>query len=592
MSLEATNIRPTEVQRTQTAPGLTEVPDMYRHLLESMIEGVCLSTEAGIIVYTNPAEDRMFGYEPGGLVGKHVTALNALPEEDNACVVAAVIEELQACGFWVGEWWNKRRDGSTFYTRARISGVEVNGAKHWLCVHEDITEQRRIAQELDKRRRDLEDFFENGVVGLHWVASDGRILQANQAELDLLGYSREEYIGRPITDFHVDKETIRDILARLSRGEALDKYPARLRARDGSIKYVLISSNVQFEEGRFVHTRCFTLDVTGRVAAEAARRESEERLDLAIRARGLGIFDWHVPSGKVIWSEQEERIFGLEPGTFESDISGWASRVLPEDLARMQAAISEAMADKQRDMDFEFRIRRADGEVRHLEGSARFLYAEDGTPLRMVGVNIDVTARKRAEEEQRLLVNELNHRVKNTLATVQSIALHTLRKEARPEQAREALEERIMALSRAHDVLTKESWGSPKLRDVVAQAIDPYRTPGDARFFVEGAKARLLPQQALALAMALNELATNATKYGALSNGTGYVRLTWSIDERKTPRRLSLRWEEHGGPRVEAPQRRGFGSRLIERALASDFGGDVRLEFPATGVVCTLETSI
>ena len=565
-------------------------PDLYRRLLDSMIEGVCLSTADGIIVYTNPAEDRMFGYQPDELLGKHVTALNALPDTENARVVAAVIEELKACGSWVGEWWNKRRDGATFYTRARISRVEVDGATHWLCVHEDVTEQRRIADELDNRRRDLEDFFENAVVGLHWVGSDGCIRQANQAELDLLGYSREEYVGRPIADFHVDKDVIEDILARLSRGDALDKYPARLRAKDGSIKQVLISSSVQFNEGRFVHTRCFTLDITGRVAAEEARRESEERLELATRARGLGIFDWHVPSGRLIWAEQEERIFGLEPGTFEGDISGWASRVLPEDLTRMQAAMAAAMAAKQTHMDFDFRIRRTDGDVRHLEGSARILYADDGTPLRMVGVNVDVTARKRAEEEQRLLVNELNHRVKNTLATVQSIAMHTLRKEAQPHLAREAFEERIIALSRAHDLLTKERWGSPKLLDIVTQAIEPYRTPGDARFLVEGPKARLRPQQALALAMALNELATNAIKYGALSNGAGHVRVTWMVETAEPPR-LRLRWEESGGPPVDPPQRRGFGSRLIERALPSELGG-VCLEFPSTGVVCTIETQL
>jgi PAS domain S-box-containing protein len=576
-----------------SAPGYVgNAPDVFRSLLESMTEGVCLSTEDGIIVYTNQAEDRMFGYEPGGLLGKHVTALNALPDIESARVVRAVIAELQACGSWVGEWWNKRQDGSTFYTRARITAVEVNGAKHWLCVHEDITEQRHIAEELEKRRRDLEDFFENGAVGLHWVGSDGRIIQANQAELDLLGYTRDEYIGQPIARFHADQSAIDDILARLSRGEALDKYPARLRAKDGSIKYVLISSNVQFNEGRFVHTRCFTLDITGRVTAEAAQKESEERLDLAIRARGLGIFDWYIQTGKVIWSEQEEKIFGLQPGTFEGDISGWGRRVLPEDLVRMQAAMNEAMSARQRDMDFEFRIRRPDGEIRHLEGSARFLYADDGTPLRMVGINIDVTARKRAEEEQQLLINELNHRVKNTLATVQSIALHTLRADTRPELAREALEERLMALSRAHNVLTKESWGSPKLRDIVGQAIEPYRTPEDERVIVEGPKARLRPQQALALAMALNELATNATKYGALSNGSGQVRLTWAINETSQPRRLHLRWEERGGPPVEVPQRRGFGSRLIERALAGEPDSRVTLQFNAKGVVCTMETSL
>ncbi|HEY4782870.1 MAG TPA: PAS domain S-box protein [Chthoniobacterales bacterium] len=135
-----------------------------------------------------------------------------------------------------------------------------------------------VQEQLERSRRDLEDFFENGAVCLHWVASDGSILRVNQAELDLLGYSREEYVGRHIADFHADGPIIEDILARLTRGEKLDKYEARLKAKDGSIKHVLISSNVQFREGRFINTRCFTLDVTDLKHAEKALRESEQRL--------------------------------------------------------------------------------------------------------------------------------------------------------------------------------------------------------------------------------------------------------------------------------------------------------------------------
>src|SRR3954447_12733105 len=137
----------------------------------------------------------------------------------------------------------------------------------------DTTENERAGDELlGYAREDLEDFFENGVVALHLVGADGTVLRANRAELELLGYAREEYLGRHIAEFHADTDTIGDILARLSRGERLDKYPARLRAKDGSIRHVLISSSVQFRDGRFVNTRCFTLDVTGLRAAEERQR--------------------------------------------------------------------------------------------------------------------------------------------------------------------------------------------------------------------------------------------------------------------------------------------------------------------------------
>jgi len=140
------------------------------------------------------------------------------------------------------------------------------------------TAKGRLEEELERSREDLEDFFENGTVALHWVAADGSILRVNQAELDLLGYKREEYVGRHIAEFHADPPVIQDILARLTRGEKLDKYEARLKAKDGSIKYVLISSNVRFREGRFINTRCFSLDVTELKKLENALRESEQRL--------------------------------------------------------------------------------------------------------------------------------------------------------------------------------------------------------------------------------------------------------------------------------------------------------------------------
>jgi two-component sensor histidine kinase len=199
-------------------------------------------------------------------------------------------------------------------------------------------------------------------------------------------------------------------------------------------------------------------------------------------------------------------------------------------------------------------------------------------------------ARERAEEHQRLLLNELNHRVKNTLATVQFIAAQTLRNAKSSEEARAALDGRLIALARAHDILTRENWNGADMGEIVAQALEPFSDPRENRIRFDGPAVRLVPRVALALAMAFQELATNAVKYGSLSNGTGSVRITWKLMSAPEDRqRLQARWEENGGPAVRPPGRRGFGSRLLERALAHDLDGDVRLEFAATGVVCTFE---
>jgi two-component sensor histidine kinase len=194
------------------------------------------------------------------------------------------------------------------------------------------------------------------------------------------------------------------------------------------------------------------------------------------------------------------------------------------------------------------------------------------------------------DRDMRLLINELNHRVKNTLATVQSIASQTLRTSQTTEQAGRAMEERLLALSRVHDVLTRESWEGADLHDVVEQAMAPYRQERADRLEIAGPEVRLSPRMALALAMALQELATNAVKYGALANETGAVAVTWHVSGGNP--RLRLEWRETGGPPVRVPERRGFGTRLIERSLAQDLNGRVEISFAPGGLVCTVDAPL
>lgn len=195
--------------------------------------------------------------------------------------------------------------------------------------------------------------------------------------------------------------------------------------------------------------------------------------------------------------------------------------------------------------------------------------------------------RARAEQHQLLLINELNHRVKNTLASVQGIAFQTLRGEVSLAEARARFEARLMALSGAHNLLTEENWGGASLERVVKDSIE--HLAGEAgRFDVEGEPLRLAPRAALALAMALHELGTNAFKYGALSADGGRVSIVWT----QSGDRLRLEWRESGGPPVVPPSRRGFGSRLIERGLAADLGGSAALHFDPAGLRCDIEASL
>ncbi|HEX8192802.1 MAG TPA: HWE histidine kinase domain-containing protein [Allosphingosinicella sp.] len=199
----------------------------------------------------------------------------------------------------------------------------------------------------------------------------------------------------------------------------------------------------------------------------------------------------------------------------------------------------------------------------------------------------DSVERALAEQRQRLLINELNHRVKNTLATVQAIAFQTLKGDIPLAEARTRFEARLLALSRAHGLLTAQNWEGASLARVVADATE-YLAGEQGRFEVSGEEVLLAPRPALALALAFHELGTNAAKYGALSTEDGTVSITW----KNVAGTLCIEWRERGGPPVVQPERRGFGSRLIERGLAADLGGRAALVFGADGLVCTIEAGL
>lgn len=216
----------------------------------------------------------------------------------------------------------------------------------------------------------------------------------------------------------------------------------------------------------------------------------------------------------------------------------------------------------------------------------------DGRPERILAVSRDITDLKRNEARQTLLMQELAHRVKNTLALVQAVAAQTLRNAASLDEAGRALDARLLALAQAHDVLVQGSWSSASLSGLVAGAVALHGDGAPGRFTVSGPDVTLGAGHGLTLALMLHELGTNAAKYGALSTGTGRVAISWEVAGSEPEARLRFRWEETGGPTVAPPTRTGFGTRLIARSLSHNFGGAVALGFPPTGAVLTLDAPL
>lgn len=224
---------------------------------------------------------------------------------------------------------------------------------------------------------------------------------------------------------------------------------------------------------------------------------------------------------------------------------------------------------------------------------------DDNRPAGVLAIVVETTRRVKAERERReaeehlrLVINELNHRVKNTLAMMQAIGAQTFRNADDLEQAQDKFTGRIMALARANDLLTGEKWVGASLRDVIAMTLEGYTSDDPSRRRVSGPRVRLASKTALSLSMALHELATNANKYGAGSTDLGQISVTWTVSTDDTGERLHLEWRETGGPPVSPPSKRGFGSRLIERGLAAELNGHARLIFDPAGLVCVLDASL
>jgi PAS domain S-box-containing protein len=218
------------------------------------------------------------------------------------------------------------------------------------------------------------------------------------------------------------------------------------------------------------------------------------------------------------------------------------------------------------------------------------VHDENGDVVQHFASFVDLTKHKEEQARSKMLIEELNHRVKNTLATVQSIVRQALRTSFEPNVIQDSIESRLSALSRSHDLLTRENWESAGLFDILQDALKPFVVAAGRpeRLVTKGANVRFLPPEALALGVAFNELATNAVKYGALSNEAGSILVEWKIEQTPHGARLMLQWREKNGPPVTPPSRKGFGSRVIERGLAHELHATVYLDYRADGLLCTM----
>jgi two-component sensor histidine kinase/PAS domain-containing protein len=333
----------------------------------------------------------------------------------------------------------------------------------------------------------------------------------------------------------------------------------------------------------------YLLSVTDVHELRQTWERQKRTFDLAMTASHMGTWRYTLADNICVYDENAQRLYGLTEARFLHDAEGAKSKFHPDELELMWSRVAEAL-DPASDgrYDLEYRVKQLDGSWRWLSAWGLVEFEGDGPdrkPVALAGASRDITDRKQAEELQRLLLNELNHRIKNTLATIQAIAAQTMRTARDLPSARVALERRIHSMAEAHDLLTLRAWTGANVTDIVVRALDAFPP---AQVQMSGTAVDVSPKHALALSLALHELATNATKYGALSCPEGRVSVNWKVQEGT----LHLDWEESGGPPVAPPTQKGFGSRLLEDLVGRDLGGDVRLNYNVSGVRCGITATL
>jgi PAS domain S-box-containing protein len=546
-----------------------------RVLAQATREGLLLH-DGERIIETNEAFCRMFHVAREDAIGRDPLVFVAPESRAFAIAQAAVLAR------GPDELIGQRADGTTLPVEVSVERFEDEGRTLRVVLIRDLTAQKQADAALrdsEERYRALATATREGII----IHDGKRIVEVNETFCTLHGTVREQAIGRPAYDFIMPG--LRSAALEAIRSGSTAPYETRARRQDGTTFPIEAAGRPIVYQGRLMRVATIR-DLSERTDVEAALRENEERFrDFAEASSDVlwvvdaasGNFEFLSPAYEVIWGETREAVM--------RDWGRWTQLLHPEDRDRVIGALRATLKGQR--IELEYRIVRPDGMMRWIRDTSFPMRGADGEIRRAAGVARDVTRRKENENRQKLLLGELNHRVKNTLATVQSIARQTLRYAPDPATFQERFEDRLLALSQTHNLLTSENWQRASLRSLLKQELSPY---GKGRYQMNGDHdVHMAPRAAVALGMALHELTTNAVKYGALSLPSGCVHVDWQIVRADGPR-LHMQWSELNGPPIASPPaRRGFGSRLLERGITAELGGRVTLDFEPTGLRASIE---
>ncbi len=501
---------------------------------------------------------------------------------------------------YVVERRHRKKNGETIWMSATCSAVRDDEGRFLYAVRviDDITESKYLADALVESEARLAATYEQATIGISEADAEGRLLRVNEASCRLTGYTREELLERsPFFDRMrpEDAAAERDLYRRQIAGE-IDRYTIdkKIRRKDGTEIYVsVMSSSVRDRDGRFRYAVRVIQDITERKLAEQQLRASERRLREIMEALPAAVYTTDA-NGRITFYNQAAVEFSGRVPTLGSDEWCVSWRLYWPDGTPMKhedCPMAVALREGRAIRDEEAIAERPDGTRVPFIPYPTPLFDDAGNVVGAINMLVDITDRKKGEEHLKRLIDELNHRVKNTLATVQSLARQSARGVSSIRDFQTRFQGRLLALSEGHDQLTRGNWERAELHDILRGALAPYVDDLTNRIQIEGEPVQLPARAALTLTMVFHELVTNAAKYGALSQPDGRVKISWEVNEEEGAageRSVILVWEEQGGPAVMEPAQRGFGSRMVESSIPAELGGSAVLQFDPAGIRCDI----
>lgn len=577
---------------------LREREERLRLAEQAAAAGIWEIDIANDTVRGSPQFFRIMGLEPTDDAVPMTVLRNLRPPDDRERVNQGYTDTVAAgLDYYESEYRILRGDGEERWILGRGKVIRDPGGQplRYSGVDMDVTERKRAELALKESEARLNLAVVAGNIGIwDWNVATGAMTYSDEARA-IYGFAPEQ----PVTyELVRDATDPRDLPRTSSMAQqaldpavrAREPYEYRIIRPGGELRWIYARGEATFAvvdgvEKAIRYTGTIQ-DITQRKKAENRIRKSEQRLRLAIEAGRLAIWEYDLATDKVTGTAELNRILGFQEDQ-PLDVGEVRSRYYPGDEAKVKAASAAALAAGERYFQVEFRFRRPDEAIVWFQLRAEILIGEDGPPSGAIGVLLDITERRKVEEHRQFLASELQHRTKNLLSVVKAIASQTFR-DTGESGALQTFAARLAALGSAHDLLHGEQQRWAELRDVLEASLRPHGLE-QGRFEIRGPSVLLSPRQGLSMSLALNELATNAAKHGALGTASGRVHVVW---ERQVSaageERLNFVWRETDGPPVRPPQRTGFGTRVIRDQLAADFRGSASLDFAADGVIYSL----